>query len=102
MTGFVEKRVLRSAQDDNISVASALGWWRGGGDVGHGDHAGELEEGHAGFEEDRVDHSGFGVVEVAFGLFFEDAEEVDGLLCAEDVDAGALALLGAGSHLDHG
>ena len=41
------------------------------------------------------------VVEIALGLFGEDAEHVDALTSAEDVDLGLLAFVGCGAELHH-
>ena len=61
-----------------------------------------LEEREAEFEERARQQGVFGFGEVAFGLLCEDAEHVDGLACAEDIDLRLLAGLGASAELQDG
>ena len=64
-----------------------------------GDGVGDLHEHHAQLEERVLQQTLFLVGEIALGLFDQDAEHVDALARAEDIDAGLLAGLGAGAHL---
>src|SRR4051812_34462108 len=55
----------------------------------------ELQIGHAGFEQNVVQHILLGVGEIALGLFTEYRQRVDGLARAKNVSVRLLAL---GSH----
>ena len=66
------------------------------------DHAGQFEKRHAHLEENRLQGAVFGLGKVALGLLSQNAKQIDGGSRAKNVNAGALALLGTGSHLDHG
>ena len=78
------------------------GGWRlaAGGRTGEG--LGDFEEGHAEFEEGAVEEVGLVRGEIALGFFAEDAEHVDALAGAEDVDLGLLAFGGGSAELHDG
>ena len=63
---------------------------------------GDFEECHAQFEECAVKQTSLFRGEIALGLVHEDAEHVDALTGAEDVDLRLLAFVGCGSELHHG
>ena len=72
----------------------------GGGGAGEG--LGDLEEGHAEFEEGAFEEAGLVGGEIALGFFGEDGEHVDALAGAHEVDLGLLAFGGGAAELHDG
>ena len=95
-----EGRFHRLADDTGAAGAGAAS----GGGFGRGlarKGLRDLEEGHAELEEGAVQQAIFFGGQIALGFFCEDAQHVDALACAQDIDLRLLALVGRCAKLHH-
>src|SRR5436305_6685970 len=65
-----------------------------------GDSIGYLNPGHTQFKQNILEQGLLAVAKIAFGLFLENVEGINGLPCAHNIHAGWLAFSANGAELN--